>query len=809
MPNTQIASLFPGLRVLIVEDLIALAIQYRTLAARLDVHVSTAGTLSEAMRQVPLGPWHAALIDLNLPDGSGFEVMQALLRAYPTCSVVVITGEESLDNAVRASKAGAFDFLQKPVEAERLLVTLRNALHASRMSQRVATLQTAAPTHFEQFIGQSAEMQAVYRMIETVAASNAPVCISGESGTGKELVALAIHTRSARRHKKLVTVNSAAIPRELIESELFGHVKGAFTGASADRPGVFQEADQGTLFLDEIAELDLGAQAKLLRVLQTGEVKRLGEDKTRIVDVRIVCATHRDLRARVRSGEFREDLFYRLYVVPIELPPLRSRGDDVLLIANELLLRYAKEDGKRFRSFSNDALTALRAYAWPGNVRELINVIRALVALNDAIEVQASMLPLELRQTSVLRLTPRQASVRALPNSLPTAPGDEVPWFAQTFESSGFQEPPALGPAASVAAQSAALTTPAPLVATAPVSLASFDRAKVRPLLEIEREVVDYALRAFGGNVAQAARALQVNPSTLYRKIQLWTAMGEVAQERTLVSARDPDINATALLAGIEMQQPGSAFNDVLGATRSYKGQCALVVDDQRVNQLLAKHLLQLLGFEVNVADDGEQAVLAVQAGRFDVVLMDLQMPTMDGWQATHLIRQWEQSQAKTRVPIIALTAHSESASRELDSSNGIDGYLTKPLTQLALQTALQATHLGLPAADGSPVNRQQLLGRLGQDEAALRDMVKAFSIDLRKCLKHTLEGVQSQDWASVCAQAHGLKGLLSSMTAEAAAADAHALELAARSGDAVGAKAAFSGLSASANLASDAVQSW
>ena len=534
LQNTpSISSLFPGLRVLVVEDLIALAIQYRTLAARLDVHVSTAGTLAEALRQVPLGPWHAALVDLNLPDGSGFEVMQALLLAYPACSVVVITGEESLDNAVRASKAGAFDFIVKPVEADRLLLTLRNALHASRMSQRVATLQTAAPTHFEQFVGQSAEMQAVYRMIETVAASNAPVCISGESGTGKELVALAIHSRSARRRKKMVTLNSAAIPKELIESELFGHVKGAFTGANADRPGVFQEADQGTLFLDEIAELDLGAQAKLLRVLQTGEVKRLGEDKTRIVDVRVVCATHRDLRALVRTGEFREDLFYRLYVVPIELPPLRSRGNDVLLIAKELLLRYAKEDGKRFRGFSDDALASLRAYAWPGNVRELINVIRAVVALNDAVEVQASMLPAELRQTSLVRLTPRQPTLRELPASLPAGPDDEVPWFAQSFQSSGLQEPIALEAAASVSAPSMANTASTPIVAPAPASRASFDRAKVRPLLEIEREVVDYALRAFGGNVTQAARALQVNPSTLYRKIQVWTAMGDVAKVAT------------------------------------------------------------------------------------------------------------------------------------------------------------------------------------------------------------------------------------------------------------------------------------
>ena len=543
MPDFQntlsIASLFPGLRVLVVEDLIALAIQYRTLAARLDVQISTAGTMAEAMRQVPLGPWHAALVDLNLPDGSGFEVMQALLHAHPACSVVVITAEESLDNAVRASKAGAFDFIQKPVEAERLLVTLRNALHASRLSQRVTTLQTTAPKHFEQFIGQSAEMQAVYRMIETVAASTAPVCIAGESGTGKELVALAIHARSPRRHRKLVTLNSASIPRELIESELFGHIKGAFTGASADRPGVFQEADQGTLFLDEIAELDLGAQAKLLRVLQTGEVKRLGEDKTRIVDVRVVCATHRDLRARVRAGEFREDLFYRLYVVPIELPPLRSRGNDVLLIASELLLRYARQDGKRFRSFSDDAQMALSAYAWPGNVRELINVIRAVVALNDAIEVQASMLPAEMRKPILRQATSRQPvttqpDVPPAPALTLVAPDNVVPWFAQPFKSSGFRGLPVAGPQAAFATTPVA--APAPPIQTAATSFASFDRAKVRPLQEIEREVVDYALRAFGGNVAQAARALQVNPSTLYRKIQVWTAMGETAEVAAAVA---------------------------------------------------------------------------------------------------------------------------------------------------------------------------------------------------------------------------------------------------------------------------------
>jgi two-component system, repressor protein LuxO len=495
MAQSSLPASFPGCRVLVVEDLIALAIQYRTLAAKLGVEVVTAGTVADARRQANLGPWHAALVDLNLPDGTGFEVMQALLKAQPGCSVVVVTAEDSLDNAVRASEAGAFDFIEKPVEAERLLVTLRNALHTAQLSRQVEDLSGSAPQRFEQFTGHSPQMQTVYRMLETVAASNAPVCIIGESGTGKELAAAAVHARSSRRDKKLVPINCAAIPRELIESELFGHVKGAFTGAAADRLGAFSEADQGTLFLDEIAELDISVQAKLLRVLQTGEVKRLGEDKTRHVDVRIVCATHRNLMERVRAGAFREDLFYRLYVVPIELPPLRARGDDVELIARELLQRYAREDGKRFEDFSPEAMALLRAHPWPGNVRELVNVVRAVVALHDGQVVQAVMLPAAVRGAAAAPVL------------------EEAPWFAAS--QAGPLEPVPVAPAA-------------PRVAAPEPGGAAlgYDPAQVRPLVDMEREAVDYALRAYGGNVAQAARALQVNPSTLYRKIQAWSAQG-------------------------------------------------------------------------------------------------------------------------------------------------------------------------------------------------------------------------------------------------------------------------------------------
>ena len=526
--SPAVPSSFPGFRVLLVEDVVTLAIQYRALAARLQVEVVTADTVAHAQRLINQGPWHAALLDLNLPDGSGFEVIAPLLRAHSACSVVVITAEDSLDNAVRASEAGAFDYVEKPVEAERLLLTLRNALHAAQLNWQLQSLQQDAPKSFEQFIGSSAQMQTVYRMIETVASSNASVCITGESGTGKELAAQAIHARSSRKAKKIVPINCAAIPQELMESELFGHVKGAFTGAVSDRPGAFIEADKGTLFLDEIADMDLSMQAKLLRVLQTGEVKRVGEDKTRQVDVRIVCATHHNLAACVKAGRFREDLFYRLYVVPLELPPLRVRGGDIALIAQSLLSKYAQEDGKTFDDFSPEVMELFNAHPWPGNVRELGNTVQAIVALHDGPVVTADMLPGNIR-SSASSTAPKTTAASAVPAAL-RAP--EAPALAQPLASSA--------PAnrvntlttmntALVAIQDmdTAWFMPSALAPEAALPNSQvYDPKQVRPLDMLEREAVDYALRAFGGNVAQSAKALRINPSTLYRRIQSWAALG-------------------------------------------------------------------------------------------------------------------------------------------------------------------------------------------------------------------------------------------------------------------------------------------
>ena len=321
--------------------------------------------------------------------------------------------------------------------------------------------------------------------------------------------------------------------------------------------------------------------------------------------------------------------------------------------------------------------------------------------------------------------------------------------------------------------------------------------------------------------IADFEAALQQQVNDLQRENARLKALVKGLQECAPTSAPDftahsgviPDpagVDQTALpLHGMEMRGPDAALGPLLKAATSYKGLRALVVDDHRVNQLLAKHLLLALGFEVEVADDGEPAVLAVQTGRFDLVLMDLQMPNMDGWQATHQIRQWEQSLGSTRVAIVALTGQLESDSRENGHARGIDAYLTKPLTQQALQSALMEPVLGLQIAASSPVDRKRLLARLGQDEAALKDMVMAFRNDLRKCLNGAFQALQSQQWAVVSAQAHGLKGLLSSMTAQHAANDAHALELAARAADPLAAKVAFSKLSESAKLSFEAVQKW
>ena len=473
--------------ILVIEDVPSLAATYAAFLARelVDVHIATTG--QEAIAFMERNPVAAAIVDVHLPDMSGLEILRKARALGSPTHFIVITTEGSIKLAVEAMRDGAFDFIVKPLSRERLVVTVKNALDHRRLSNRLAEVaedsREGAPGRF---IGQSLAMQAVYRILRSAAPTNATVFITGESGVGKELCAEALHKLSKRRDGPFIALNCAAIPKDLMESEIFGHVKGAFTGASSDRKGAALQADGGTLFLDEVAEMDLGLQSKLLRFLQEKTVQRVGEDTLRRADARIVCATNRDPMAEVSAGRFREDLFYRLHVVPVEMPSLRDREGDVLLLAQHFLEVFSQEDGKSFKGFSPDAEAALLAYAWPGNIRQLQNVVRSVVVLNDAEAVTADMLPRSLLPGSLL---PNLSWRGAVPAEAPPA---------------------------------AAAAPPAPVAAAAPAF------AAIRPLEDVIRETIEHAIDACAGSIPRAAAALQVSPSTIYRRVEAWRP-GEVA----------------------------------------------------------------------------------------------------------------------------------------------------------------------------------------------------------------------------------------------------------------------------------------
>ena len=322
------------------------------------------------------------------------EILEQVGGAGLDCAVVVITAHGSINVAVNAMRAGAIDFLVKPFTGERLIYTVRNALERRRLAQIVETYEEdIARTRFCGFIGGSLPMQATYRTIESAASSKATVFITGENGTGKELAAEAVHNLSPRNSGPFVVLNCGAIPKDLMESEIFGHVRGAFTGATADRDGAAKRADGGTLFLDEICEMDLNLQTKLLRFIQAGSLQRVGGGELEKVDVRFVCATNQDPAQAIEKGRLREDLYYRLHVIPIQLPALRERGGDVMLIANAFLSQFAGEEGKHFSGFTADVEAVLENYPWPGNVRQMLNVIRNVTVLHDGDLVTLDMLP--------------------------------------------------------------------------------------------------------------------------------------------------------------------------------------------------------------------------------------------------------------------------------------------------------------------------------------------------------------------------------------------------------------------------------
>jgi len=394
----------PKERLLVVDDSPqTLEVLQRNLTAK-GYQVFTAKSVAEAICILETNTVDLVITDLKMPKVSGIDLVRHVRENLKDTEVMMITGYPTVQGAVQAIKTGAEEYLTKPFTDEELFSAVRRTLDKLQMRKAGETLLHQMPKVPYGLIGQSEAMRKVFNAIAKTAATSATVLITGESGTGKELVARSIHYSSSRASAPFVPVNCGGIPEGLLESELFGHVKGAFTGATESRAGFFQTADGGTIFLDEISDTSLSMQSKLLRVLQDKEVYMVGASSSRKVDVRIIAATNKDLSNLVSKGTFREDLFFRLNVITIVMPPLRERGDDILILAHHFVTRYAQEFGKPALQFSDDALQVLRNYYWPGNIRELENVIQRLVVMTDGELIEVSDLP-SLMRFSALRET--------------------------------------------------------------------------------------------------------------------------------------------------------------------------------------------------------------------------------------------------------------------------------------------------------------------------------------------------------------------------------------------------------------------
>jgi DNA-binding NtrC family response regulator len=442
------------------------------------------------------------LLDLVMPDMDGIAVMAKIRPTHPDLPIIVLTAKGGIDSAVEAMRAGANDFLVKPASPERIAVSIRNALKIGVLSGEVRQLKkkTENRLSFDDMIAKSSEMKQVFRLGTRAAQSNIPILIEGESGVGKELVARAIQGSSERAGRPFVTVNCGAIPENLIESILFGHEKGSFTGASDKHLGKFQESDGGTLFLDEIGELRLDMQVKLLRALQEGEVDPIGSKRPVKVDVRIVSATNRDLAEQVKAGAFREDLYYRLNVFPIHVPPLRDRSEDIPALARFFIGRFAAEENKAVAGLTLEASDLLERYSWPGNVRQLENTIFRAVVLCDATTLDVCDFPQIAAAMGV------DAKVRRY-----VAP-------QQPAASSAFDDDPT--PAHFESPTHHAVHAPQ-VSQQSPYAIHATDvSGHMRKLEDIESEVIRMAISRYDGHMSEIARRLGIGRSTLYRKLK-------------------------------------------------------------------------------------------------------------------------------------------------------------------------------------------------------------------------------------------------------------------------------------------------
>jgi len=446
------------------------------------------------------------VLDLVMPDLDGLGVLARMRDASLDIPVIVQTAHGGIDNVVSAMRAGASDFVVKPASPERLQVSLRNALASKALAGELRRLTRSrdGTLSMADVVTRSAAMRKVLAAAEKAASSDIPVLIEGESGVGKDMIARAIHGSSERKARPFVAVNCGAMPENLVESILFGHEKGAFTGATEKHAGKFVEADGGTLFLDEVGELPLAAQVKLLRALQDGEVEPVGGRRPAKVDVRIISATNRDLIADVKAGRFREDLFYRLHVFPILVPPLRQRVEDIPELARHFLARFAAEEGKPVRVITPQAMQMLVAHRWPGNVRQLENAIFRAVVLAEGEEIGVNEFP----QIAA------QAGDSSATNTVMDAPA--LAWSSVPSRAS----------------------TPSTLTNNGPTLPLLDAQGEVRALEAIERDVIRFSISHYRGQMSEVARRLQIGRSTLYRKLEGLGLNGHSADSKEPVSAK-------------------------------------------------------------------------------------------------------------------------------------------------------------------------------------------------------------------------------------------------------------------------------
>ena len=353
--------------------------------------VVTADSGREALNQIKQTRVGLVMLDLRLPDLDGLEVLRQIRSNDVNLPVIMMSAHGTISTAVEATKLGAYDFIEKPFDSvvERLLLVVEHALNEQKLKQENINLRRELSEKYE-MVGESKAMEFLYKQIMKIAPSNGRVLITGETGTGKELAARAIHQNSKRSDRPFIKVNCAAIPEELIESELFGHEKGSFTGAISTQVGKFEQAHRGTLFLDEIGDMSLSTQAKVLRTLQENEIQRVGGNKVIEVDVRVITATNKNLEKEIKAGRFREDLFYRLNVIPLHIPPLRERKEDIPLLVNHFIQQFCRENGKRIKSISPEAMELLKRHDWSGNVRELRNIIERMIIVAEGDEISAN-----------------------------------------------------------------------------------------------------------------------------------------------------------------------------------------------------------------------------------------------------------------------------------------------------------------------------------------------------------------------------------------------------------------------------------